>query len=490
VQQKKGCVAMAQRDEQQVLHSIVRIHSYGKKVNMAKPYKTQDRKKGVGTGTFVMPPPGSPLASARDVLFVLTCAHVVESADTVSVLLPMLSQNRQVSASTLSFVPEFDLAIVAVPDADGELRKAVHVLQLGTSDGMPLRSRLTAFGFPMGQTALKASEGVYAGYQRMLQHTVSISPGNSGGPLLDSQNRIVGINNSGLVAPTASDIYYAVPIELYKLQRDRLFSVPVGPPGPERVMRVPSYGLCYQESTRAQLAALSNVCRSGVYVYKVLPGSPVAESGISTGAVVCAFDELHVENTGELQVPWNYQKVQLTDVLMRATGGKHAVTFAQNGAAYTVRVAPRDLDVHGLKMLYPPFDTVDYVAFAGVCMMNLCKNHVKTPVTMSAYVFQEPEQLMQPQVIITHIFSGSHADTLDTVTKGDLVTHVNGVEVTCLEEVRDALGRAGEGVISIQVKRGERLVLSVREVLEEEASNAASALYRQEAGVLQKLSVL
>lgn len=481
---------MTQGEEQQVLHSIVRIHSYGKKVNMAKPYKTQDRKKGVGTGTFVTPPPGSPLASARDVLFVLTCAHVVESADTVSVLLPMVSQNHQVTASVLSFTPEFDLAIVTVPDPKGELRQLIHVLELGTSDGMPLRTRLTAFGFPMGQTALKASEGVYAGYQRMLQHTVSISPGNSGGPLLDGKNRIIGINNSGLVAPSASDIYYAVPIELYKLQRDRLFSIAAGPPSAERVMRVPSYGLCYQESTRAQLVSLNTSCSSGVYVYKVLPGSPVAASGVSAGAVICAFDKLQVENTGEVHVPWNYQKVQLTDVLMRATTGEHAVTFAQGGEVQTTHVTPRDLDVNGLKMLYPPFDPVDYIAFAGVCMMNLCKNHVKTPVTMSAYVFQQPEELMQPQVIITHIFSGSHADTLDTVTKGDIVTHVNGVPVTCLAEVRDALGSSDGGVISIQVKRGERLVLSVREVLEEEASNAASGLYQQETSVIEKLSAL
>lgn len=480
--------------QETVLSSIVRIHSYGKDVNFAQPFQRNDRKKGVGTGTFVQPPRGS-LHAGTNALFVLTCAHVVNNADAVAVLLPMVSQTDEIDAQVLSFVPEYDLAIVVIPDPERKYSKLTHVLELGQSDGMQLRTKLTAFGFPMGQTALKASEGVYAGYQRLLQHTVSISPGNSGGPLVDEQNRIIGVNNSGMVAANASDIFYAVPIEFYIAQRDRLFALDVGPPAPTRVLRLPSYGLCYQEATLAQLRASG--ASAGVFVYKVLPGSPAHTASLQHGCIITSFNGTPVERTGEVAVEWNYQKVPLTDLMFRCADSTQQYVvehIMQDGQQVASRVSPADFDVNGLKELFPPFDTLDYVAFAGLCIMNLCKNHVKNPITMSAYVFQEPEELMQPQCIITHIFAGSHAQVLDAVHKGEVVTHVNNVPVHTLADVRAALLQPVQGeLVQFTVKRGETLALAVQDVLREEQQNISSNLYKPETDILdalQKMSVV
>lgn len=474
--------------QETVLSSIVRIHSYGKDVNFAQPFQRNDRKKGVGTGTFVKPPRNSAHAQT-DALYVLTCAHVVNNADTVAVLLPMVSQTDEIEAHVLSFIPEYDLAIVVIPDPERRYKQLTRVLQIGKSNGMPLRTKLTAFGFPMGQTALKASEGVYAGYQRLLQHTVSISPGNSGGPLVDEQNRIIGVNNSGMVAATASDIFYAVPIEFYIAQQHRLFSVQTGPPSPSRVMRLPSYGLCYQEATVAQLAVSGT--NSGVFVYKVLPDSPAYNASLRHGCILTNFNGAQVERTGEVAVEWNYQKVPLTDVMFRCADNTQTYVIQhimQDGTRLSNSVTPADIDVNGLKELFPPFDELDYVAFAGLCIMNLCKNHVKNPITMSAYVFQEPEELMQPQCIITHIFAGSQAQVLDAVHKGEIVTHVNNVPVNTLDDVRAALVQPVRGgLLQFTVKRGETLALSVEDVVREEQSNESSNLYKPESDILNAL---
>lgn len=477
--------------QETLLSSIVRIHSYGTYVNFTQPFQREDRKKGVGTGTFVQPPRNSPHAQ-HAALYVLTCAHVVQNADTVAVLLPMVSQTDEIDAQVLSFVPEYDLAIIIIPDPQHKYRQLTHVLQLGQSDGMRLRTKLTAFGFPMGQTALKASEGVYAGYQRLLQHTVSISPGNSGGPLVNEENRIIGVNNSGMVAATASDIFYAVPIEFYVTQQDRLFSLQPGPPAPTRVLRLPSYGLCYQEATVAQLRASG--IPSGVFVYKVLPESPASQALLQHGCMLTHFNGAAVERTGEVAVKWNYQKVPLTDVLFRCADSSRQYMvqhIMQSGECLSNPVTPKDIDINGMKELFPPFDVVDYVAFAGLCIMQVCKNHVKNPITMAAYVFQEPEELMRPQCIITHIFAGSQAQVLEAVHKGEVLTHVNNVPVYTLADVRAALLQPAHGdLVQFTVKRGETLALAIEDVLQEEEKNKSSNLYKIETDILNALQKL
>ena len=79
-------------DQQEILRAIVRIHAYGRTTNFVQPFQNAERTKSVGTGSFVEAPPSFSGGSTNR-LFVLTCAHVVDAADSVSVLIPLLSQN-------------------------------------------------------------------------------------------------------------------------------------------------------------------------------------------------------------------------------------------------------------------------------------------------------------------------------------------------------------------------------------------------------------
>ena len=106
-------------NQQEILRAIVRIHAYGRNVHFAQPFQSTMQAKGVGTGSIVQPPRDLPMngrISPATHLFVLTCAHVVDSADTVKVLIPSQSVKRELSAVVVSFVPEYDLAILAIED--------------------------------------------------------------------------------------------------------------------------------------------------------------------------------------------------------------------------------------------------------------------------------------------------------------------------------------------------------------------------------------
>lgn len=504
-------------DQEGILRAIVRIHAYGRSVNFVQPFQNAELKKSVGTGSFVEPP--SDLAErAQNRLFVLTCAHVVDAADSVSVLIPLLSQNTEVPATVVSFVPEYDLAVLMIQDTpEGAYRSLTRTLPIGSSNALKLKDKLTAYGFPLGHTALKVSDGVYAGFQHLLQHTVSISPGNSGGPLVDAQDRIVGVNSSAIVAPEASDIFYAVPIEFFIVQKPRMFSVvppPSFPPGqpahaPEKVMRLPTFGLYFQEATESQVRHITGTsstsplgagcCTTGVYIYSVLPDSPAWRHGVRKGDLLCSFDGAQVDNTGEVQVPWNYQKVQVEHVLHRATDltKQYKFTLFQSRRAEAdargctdILLSPEVLTRNGLATLFPPYDAVNYVVLMGVCMMPLVRNHMVIPETIAAYACLKPEELALPKLVITYIFNGTAAQRSEALVAGDLVAKVNGVEVHTLEQARAAFSKPlQDGMVCIEVMKGRSLMLAVSEVLSEEAAHARfePPLYQPATDVLEAL---
>ena len=475
-------------DQEAIIKSIVRIHSYGRNIDFSKPFKTADRNKSVGTGSFIEPPVATPGS-----LYVLTCAHCIDGADTVAVLLPLQSQ-IEIPATVISFVPQYDLAILHIPDVDGHLRGTTSHFQLGRSDNLKLGNRVISVGFPLGQTALKVSDGVYAGFQNSLQITAPISPGCSGGPLLNEANEIIGVNNSGIVALEANNIGYSIPIEFYLNQKTRMFSVPVGPPSPERVLHLPSFGALFHEATRSQIlnaTAGAQCCQSGVYISKVLDNSPAA-SVMKAGDILCSFDSLNIENTGELAVPWNYQKIQLENVFKRSVDEqkKFPLIVWSNGNCNNVEMTPKDIMRNGNRELFPPYDPVAYVAFMGFCFMELHPNHMAIPTLIKAYIKLKIEELQSPHLIIVHVFNGMQSQSTGILREGDFITEVNGRSVSTLAELRESfktpiVNENGGKMLSVANDNGSTFMLSVEDVLEEERrSTAIASIYVQELEII------
>jgi S1-C subfamily serine protease len=506
-------------EQKNILSSIVRIHAYGQSRSFSRPYLTTDRTKSVGTGVFVDPP--DDVVGAEDYLFALTCAHVVDTADSLTVILPMVGET-ELPAFTLRFIPRtsYDLAVIAIHDPENIYRPQTRRLEIGTADTLAPGQKLKAYGFPLGQTALKVSDGVYSGFQHLLQHTVSISPGNSGGPLVDARMRIVGINNSGVADPSASNIGYAVPIDFYTATKNRLFESPAGVPRPGCVLRLPGFGFYYHPSTTSLVEEMTHSTRnrnrnrnsndlsggadnvvgegSGVYLYKVLPGCALADAGVRRGELIVSFEGMDVDNRGEVRVPWNEQKVGLGRVLQRATDPDKTYEFGTwqpSGGTYrTIRASPSDVQVNGLRTVFPPYDPVEYVAFMGVCFMDLCANHQHDTATYVNFLKMEPEELLLPHVIVTHVFSGMESSIAGSLKTGSVVDTINGAPVRTLRDVRATLVSpirlsSGRRVLTVATTDGRTLTLPLDAVLaQEETGRHATRVYDPEEGIIALLS--
>lgn len=136
--------------------------------------------------------------------YIVTNAHVIQDAQTVSVVLhDQPGQGREVPATVVGRDPRTDLAVLKV-----DVNRELPHLSLGDSDAMKVASWVMAVGAPL-QLEQTVTVGVVSAKGRIIepdptmpflrlgdiiQTDASINPGNSGGPLVNLRGEVVGIN--------------------------------------------------------------------------------------------------------------------------------------------------------------------------------------------------------------------------------------------------------------------------------------------------------
>jgi len=163
--------------------------------------RAYSRPGGEGSGVIITPDG-----------FVLTNNHVVEHSDSLEV---SLTDGRTFPAQVIGTDPATDLAVIRI--SDGSLPTS----ELGDSDLLKVGQLVIAIGNPLGFQST-VSAGVVSAVGRSLrsqagrlidgviQTDVALNPGNSGGPLVDSRGRVIGINTAMIYM--AQGISFAIPI--------------------------------------------------------------------------------------------------------------------------------------------------------------------------------------------------------------------------------------------------------------------------------------
>src|SRR5205085_8958749 len=108
-----------------------------------------------------------------------------------------------------------------------------------------------------GQTALKSTTGVVSGRERnFIQISAPINPGSSGGPLLNAQGQVIGINSAGIVE--AQNVGYAIPINDLILILPELKVT--------SLLRRPFLGLFFNNGSKELVQYLGNPQPGGCYI--------------------------------------------------------------------------------------------------------------------------------------------------------------------------------------------------------------------------------
>ncbi|KAF8018088.1 hypothetical protein BT93_H3098 [Corymbia citriodora subsp. variegata] len=131
-----------------------------------------------------------------------------------------------------------------------------------------------------------------------LQTDCAINPGNSGGPLCNVDGEVVGVNVETMKLDKASGVSFAVPVDL--------ISAIIKPfQNFQRLVR-PDFGWVMRNVSKENSEALKQSyptfpnTTDGVFVQKVIKGSPADHAGIQTGDVVVGLNGKHVRNIKEM----------------------------------------------------------------------------------------------------------------------------------------------------------------------------------------------
>ncbi len=161
--------------------------------------------------------------------FIVTNYHVVKNARRIVVHFDENFDTRAYPAELVSFVEQEDLALLSI-QGDGDF----PTVPLGTSSDLMIGEPVLAIGNPYGQTHT-VSTGIISGLHRnveishnlkfddLIQTDASINFGNSGGPLLNINGQLIGINSA--MNSRAENIGFAIPVDQVRfVLEDQLLS--------------------------------------------------------------------------------------------------------------------------------------------------------------------------------------------------------------------------------------------------------------------------
>lgn len=145
---------------------------------------------------------------------IVTNYHVIQDATRIEVVL----RNRDISSATIvGTAPGYDLALLRVPFGVDQLPTA----PLGSAEGLRLGQTVLTVSNPLGLQH-SVSRGVISGLRReipglefgsrLIQFDASINEGQSGGPLIDADGRVIGVTTFKILGAEA--IGFALPIDL------------------------------------------------------------------------------------------------------------------------------------------------------------------------------------------------------------------------------------------------------------------------------------
>lgn len=226
---------------------------------------------------------------------IVTNAHVVQGAQRVRVTLPA-QKGRVHAAEVVGLDIETDLALLRIP-ASG-----LSALPLADSDQVQQGQLVFAFGSPLGLDN-SVSMGVVSSTARQLkaddpmayiQTDAPINPGSSGGPLVDTEGRLIGINTLNLTQSGGSEgLGFAVPSNVVAVVMAQLLAH-------GRVSRG-DIGAFVQTVTPLLAAGWQLPSESGALVTDVEEGSNAAKAGLAIGDVVVAANGKPVNNARQFQ---------------------------------------------------------------------------------------------------------------------------------------------------------------------------------------------
>lgn len=270
----------------------------------------QRQSEGAGTGIII--------GKNDSELLIVTNNHVVEGSDTLTVT---FADETSVDANIKGTDSAYDIAVIAVPldSISDDTLNAVSVATLGDSTQLKVGEPAIAIGNALGY-GQSVTVGVISALDRsvattdsqtgettessvkLIQTDAAINGGNSGGPLVNVNGEVIGINSAKLIGENVEGIGYAIPIsdvaDLIQnlMNQDTKTKVDEADRG-----MIGITGISVSDAFSQQIDM-----PAGVYVTEVTSGGGADRAGMTKGCIITAINGSSVDSMEALQGQLEY----------------------------------------------------------------------------------------------------------------------------------------------------------------------------------------
>jgi serine protease Do len=349
--------------------------------------------------------------------YIVTNNHVVENADEITVT---LNNKKTYKAKVIGTDPSYDLSVIKIDAKD------LPFLLYGNSDDLKIGQWVLAIGYPLNLETTVTAGIISAkaralglnkdrngdqkgGVESFIQTDAAVNMGNSGGALINTDGRLIGVN-SAIASPTGyySGYSYAIPVNIVKKVVDDLIKFGSVQRGYLGLSFVNASDFTDDDKKKAGIP----VSAEGIYATDVPTEGGAYEAGIRKGDILRKVDNHEITSAAEMQGLISRYK----------PGDKLPVTYVRNGKESTVTVT--------LKNKANNYDIVkanDVLESLGADLATLDSKKAK-------------EYGIAGGVIVKKINEGGALNDQTRMKDGFIILKVNDKNVKSVEEMKSLVG--------------------------------------------------
>ena len=337
--------------------------------------------------------------------YVVTNNHVIENADQIEI---EFFDGRFMEASVVGTDPKTDVALLKVKTKD-----KLSFVSFGDSNVSKVGDWVLAIGNPLGQ-GFSVSAGIISArgralsgsYDDFIQTDAAINRGNSGGPLLNMDGEVIGVNTA-ILSPNGGSIGIGFSMSSAVVEKVVEQLKTFGE------TRRGWLGVRIQDVTEDVAEALGIEKTDGALVTDV-PEGPAKDGGLKSGDVIIEFDGKKIKDTREL----------VRIVGDSSVGKKVLVKVLRDGKEVSLSVKLGRLE-DNIASSQPVRKSTKKVEFAGMTLSNVDRE--------VAEEFGIDENIKG--VVIVDVKEGSVAEEKG-LKKGDVIIQVNRVKISSTDELK------------------------------------------------------
>ncbi len=352
--------------------------------------------------------------------YIVTNNHVIDGADEIAVT---LSNKRSFTAKLVAADPSSDLAVIKI---DG---KGLPFLLYGNSDELKVGQWVIAVGYPLtlqttvtagiisakGRTLDINSRQSKTPVESFIQTDAAVNPGNSGGPLISTDGKLIGIN-SAIASPTGAYAGYSftIPVNIVKKIVNDLMKFGTVQRAYLGIQYAPDN---ISDEAKKQIGITD---AEGVFITDVPSSGAASQAGLKKGDVITKVNGVTVYSGADM----------VGQVATYRPGDKITLTYVREGKESTIPITLRNST-----------GTTDIVKTSVVDKLNaelqtLSKDNAK--------------ELGVKGGVVVRSFTDNSAFSRTRMQEGFVILKVNGKDIVTVEEFRKAIESAGNGTVKLE----------------------------------------